>query len=180
MNNCILMAEIIQEPQLRFTSDNLEVTEMLVQFSALREGEAPATLKVIGWGNMAKEIQQNYHQGDRVLLEGRLSMNTKPHPEGFKEKRAELTVQKIHNLGTGFEIAPPSVAVTQSERATSSPQSAPTYESPLPTSTKAKNNSVSVTPRNEPEERIPQSTNFEKRSYPVAIEENPDTDDIPF
>jgi hypothetical protein len=90
-------------------------------------------------------------------------------------------VQKIHNLGTGFDIAPPSVAVTQSERATSSPQAVPSYdESPLPASTKAKSNSVSVTPRNEPEERIPQSTNFEKRSYPVATEENLDTDDIPF
>ncbi|MGH8001397.1 MAG: single-stranded DNA-binding protein, partial [Brasilonema sp.] len=99
MNSCILLAEIVQEPQLRFTADNLEVTEMLVQFPGLREGEPPATLKVVGWGNMAKEIQLNYHQGDRVLLEGRLGMNTIERPEGFKEKRAELTVQKIHSLG---------------------------------------------------------------------------------
>ncbi len=47
---------------------------------------------------MAQEIQGNYHQGDRVILEGRLGMNTVDRPEGFKEKRAELTIQKIYSL----------------------------------------------------------------------------------
>ena len=33
MNSCILMAEIIQQPQLRYTPDNqLQIAEMLVQF----------------------------------------------------------------------------------------------------------------------------------------------------
>ena len=26
MNNCILMAEIVENPQLRYTSDNLEIS----------------------------------------------------------------------------------------------------------------------------------------------------------
>jgi single-stranded DNA-binding protein len=52
MNSCVLMAEIIQEPQLRYTSDNLAITEMLVQFpNSQRPEDAPATLKVVGWGN---------------------------------------------------------------------------------------------------------------------------------
>lgn len=101
MNSCILMAEIVQEPQLRYTTDQMALAEMLVQFPGLRAEDQPATLKVVGWGNLAQEIQQKYHQGDRIIIEGRLSMNTVPHPEGFKEKRAELTAQKIHLLGVG-------------------------------------------------------------------------------
>jgi single-strand DNA-binding protein len=104
MNNCILMAEIVEDPQLRYTSDNLEISEMLVRFPGMRPDDPPATLKVIGWGNMAKEIQQNYHEGDRILIEGRLGMHTIERREGFKEKRAELTVQRIHALGAGFDI----------------------------------------------------------------------------
>lgn len=191
MNSCILLAEIIQEPQLRYTADNLEVTEMLVQFSSVREGEPPATLKVVGWGNLAKEIQQNYHQGDRLLLEGRLSMNTIERPEGFKEKRAELTVQKIHSLGTAINTTSPSVVQTQSTTDTSlrrelssgvaSPAKAtPTVESPVPTPTPAPSN-VGVLPEDDIEDqRIPQSTNFERSTYGVKPTAEPDPDDIPF
>lgn len=99
MNSCILMAEIIQDPQLRYTSDNqTPIAEMLVQFPGLREEDAPSTLKVVGWGNLAQEIQEQFHAGDRVVLEGRLGMISVDRPEGFKEKRAELTVQRIHRM----------------------------------------------------------------------------------
>ncbi|MGK7902640.1 MAG: single-stranded DNA-binding protein [Hormoscilla sp.] len=99
MNSCVLMAEIIQEPQLRYTADNqTPIAEMLVEFPGLRSEDPTGRLKVIGWGNLAKEITEHYHEGDRVVLQGRLSMNTIERPEGFKEKRAELTVSKIYSL----------------------------------------------------------------------------------
>ncbi|MGB3292935.1 MAG: single-stranded DNA-binding protein [Phormidesmis sp.] len=100
MNNCILMAEIVQAPQLRYTADNqTPIAEFVIKFPALREGDAPGQMTVLGWGNLAQEIQERYQQGDRVLLEGRLSMNTIERPEGFKEKRAEMTVQRISPIG---------------------------------------------------------------------------------
>jgi single-strand DNA-binding protein len=99
MNNCILMADIIQTPELRYTSDTqTPIAEMMVQFPGSRPEDPPVSLKVIGWGNLAQEIQANYKQGDRVVIEGRLSMNTIDRPEGFKEKRAELTAQRLHRL----------------------------------------------------------------------------------
>ncbi len=105
MNVCILMADIIQEPELRYTSDNqTPIVEMLVQFPGVRPEDPPANLKVIGWGNLAQEIQATYHAGDRVVIEGRLSMNTIDRPEGFKEKRAELTAQRLHRLGAGTSL----------------------------------------------------------------------------
>ncbi|MBD2259068.1 single-stranded DNA-binding protein [Pseudanabaena sp. FACHB-2040] len=117
MNSCILMADIIQSPQLRYTSDNqTPIAEFVVQFPGPRPEDTPSQLKVIGWGNLAQEIQENYHEGDRVLLEGRLGMNTVDRPEGFKEKRAEMTVQRIHRLSALGELSmppsPPSPALT--------------------------------------------------------------------
>lgn len=106
MNNCILLAEVIQDPQLRYTSDTqTPIAEMLVQFPGLRQDDPAATLKVIGWGNLAQEIQEKYHTGDRVIIEGRLGMNTLERPEGFKEKRAELTAQRIHTAGSDMPMA---------------------------------------------------------------------------
>jgi single-strand DNA-binding protein len=99
MNSCVLMAEIIKDPELRYTPDNqTAIAEMLVQFAGLRAEDPPTTLKVVGWGNIAQEIQEQYHLGDRIVIEGRLQMNTIERPEGFKEKRAELVVSKIFSL----------------------------------------------------------------------------------
>ncbi len=179
MNSCVLMAEIVQEPQLRYTSDNLAVTEMLVQFpNSSKPDDPPATLKVVGWGNLATEIQQNYHQGDRVIIAGRLGMNTIDRPEGFKEKRAELTVQQIQSVGGNFTPSPSVARTPASTETPSRPPSpavtiqneVPTYETPRPTPTPA-TSTVSV---------APPVTNYEpapKTNYPPV--EEPD-DDIPF
>jgi len=123
MNTCILMAEIVQEPELRFTPDNqTPLAEMLVQFAGIRPEDPPSTLKVVGWGNLAQEIQANYHAGDRVVIEGRLSMNTIDRPEGFKEKRAELTVQRLHRIGAGASLeSTVTVAPAPSNREQSAP-----------------------------------------------------------
>ncbi|HEY9599158.1 MAG TPA: single-stranded DNA-binding protein [Cyanophyceae cyanobacterium] len=123
MNSCILMAQIIQDPELRYTADNqTPIAQMLVQFPGLRAEDPPATLKVVGWGNFAQEIKENYVAGDRIIIEGRLNMNTIERQEGFKEKRAELTASRIFKLGadTVFE---PHVAAPAGSYETSAPAS---------------------------------------------------------
>jgi len=138
MNNCVLMAEVIQEPQLRYTSDTqTPIAEMVVQFDSLREGDPPASLKVIGWNTLAQDMQAKYHQGDRLIIEGRLSMNVADSPHGYKEKWAELTAQRIHQLGAGERIVSSSENVSDASGgrgpAAMPPVSAPvTTPSPAP------------------------------------------------
>jgi single-strand DNA-binding protein len=113
MNSCILMAEVVQDPQLRYTQDNqMAIAEMTVQFPALREEEAPVTLKVVGWGNLAQEVQETYRVGDRVIIEGRLNMNRIDRPEGFKETRPELNIQRIHRIGADATLSTNSAVQT--------------------------------------------------------------------
>jgi single-strand DNA-binding protein len=130
MNSCILMAQIIQDPELRYTADTqTPIAQMLVEFPSQRAEDPPARIRVVGWGNLANSIKENYAAGDRVVIEGRLSMNTVPQ-EGYKEKRAELTASRIYKLGadTLFE---PHVAAP-----------ATTVEAPTPASTPKSNNVV--------------------------------------
>lgn len=150
MNSCILIAEIIQDPQLRYTQDNnMAIAEMRVQFPGLRPEDPPATLKVLGWGNLAQEVAQKYHTGDRVVVEGRLGMNTIDRPEGFKEKQAELTLAKIYSLGEA------SIASTTGST------SAPTQEAAAPTATATRS-------------KAPRAV------APPPPTSEPDFDDIPF
>ncbi len=194
MNSCILMVEIVQEPQLRYTPDQTALAEMLVQFPGPRAEDPPATLKVVGWGNLAQEIQQQYHQGDRIIIEGRLSMSTVERPEGFKEKRAELTAQKIYPLGDGVSIGSPTFAPVTERNATTTGS----VQSRTPVAAKSSTTTgVSVDSSTSEKERerasavgvlaesddaaepVPQPTTRQVPNYPVPTTEA-DVDDIPF
>lgn len=145
MNHCMLMAEIITGPQLRYTQENqTPIAELTISFPGLRAEDAPQQMKVIGWGNLAQEIQGQYQPGDRILIEGRISINTVDRPEGFKEKQAELTAQKIHRLSelNGMEIPKPVTPVV-AESPAAVPVTSPT---PVPVSAQPV-----VTPAAEPE-----------------------------
>jgi single-stranded DNA-binding protein len=104
MNSFILMAEIVSEPQLRYTPDEqIPVLEMRVQFPGIRAEDAPANIKVTAWRVLATEIDGRYHQGDRVIIEGRLGMNN-IEIDGIKEKRAEVTASKIYKIGSETDM----------------------------------------------------------------------------
>lgn len=197
MNSCILMVEIIQDPQLRYTADTqTEIAEMLVQFSGLKAEDPPATLKVVGWGNLAQKINSTYHAGDRAIVEGRLSMNTIERPEGFKEKRAELTASRIHSLdaaaiGTSgspiSEIATPAPATsnvvpltgrrqeTVAAGRTNLPSKPEDYSSVSDASPAQQYRS---TPANSPQQPSPFSTTDYETTYSESDGGN--EDDIPF
>ncbi|MEM9809489.1 MAG: single-stranded DNA-binding protein [Cyanobacteria bacterium P01_D01_bin.56] len=100
MNHCILMAEVVEAPQLRYTSDNqTPIAEFKVKIPGLRSEDSPSQFRAVGWGNLAQTIQESgYGAGDRVVIEGRLTMKSIDRPEGFREKQAEITVQRLHRI----------------------------------------------------------------------------------
>ena len=79
MNHCVLEVEVIDAPTVRYTQDNqTPIAEMAVRFDSLREGDPPGELKVVGWGNLAQVLHYRVQTGQRLLIEGRLRMNTLP------------------------------------------------------------------------------------------------------
>ncbi|MEO8890813.1 MAG: single-stranded DNA-binding protein [Coleofasciculaceae cyanobacterium] len=189
MNSCILMAEIIQDPELRYTSDNqTPLAQMLVQFPGQRAEDPVTTLKVVGWGNFASEIKENYRVGDRVIIEGRLGMNTIDRPEGFKEKRAELTASRIYKLGadTTFEphVATPA-ASNSSYEATPAPAPAPAPKSNnvvVPMRSKTRGAAVDTNNQDRDYAFTGAESTFEPTIVPSSSSSKQDQnlDDIPF
>ena len=115
MNQCLLEVEVIEAPQVRYTQDNqTPVAEMAVQIEGLRPDDPPGQLKVVGWGSLAQDLQNRVQVGQRLVLEGRLRMNTVTRQDGVKEKRAEFTLSRLHPLaGAGaasFGAAPGAAA----------------------------------------------------------------------
>ena len=127
MNHCVLEVEVIDAPTVRYTQDNqTPIAEMAVRFDSLRDGDPPGELKVVGWGNLAQDLQNRVQMGQKLLIEGRLRMNTVPRGDGMKEKRAEFTLARLHPIGAAPApdpakqdarqlAAPPATTPTQPE-----------------------------------------------------------------
>jgi single-stranded DNA-binding protein len=115
VNHCLLEVEVLEAPQVRYTQDNqTPVAEMAVQFDGLRPDDPAGQLKVVGWGSLAQDLQNRVQVGQRLMVEGRLRMNTVSRQDGVKEKRAEFTLSRLHPLGASAGAGRPAAAAPSS------------------------------------------------------------------
>jgi single-stranded DNA-binding protein len=131
VNHCLLEVAVLEPPQLRYTQDNqTPVAEMTVQVDGLRPDDPPGQLKVVGWGNLAQDLQNRVQPGQRLVIEGRLRMVTQNRPDGLKEKRAEFTLARLHPLAAAPGGAQPAAAAAPAFAA--APPSQPSSPPPRP------------------------------------------------
>ena len=99
MNHCLIQAVINSAPQMRYTKENkTPIAEMAVNFKGLRDEDPSRELKVLGWGTIAKEMVEELKEGQNIVVEGRLRMNSVTRQDGTKEKQTELTASRIHHI----------------------------------------------------------------------------------
>lgn len=157
---------MLEAPQLRYTQDNqTPMAELTVRIDGLRPDDPSGQLKVVGWGSLAQDIQNRLQVGQRLVLEGRMRMNTVPRPDGVKEKRAELILSRLHPLGDAAAVA---AAPTQPPPA-ATPRSAP----PQPRA-----NAAQAAPPPTPGVAAAPAPIWDPS--PLVPREGPDDDDIPF
>ena len=84
---------------MRYTKENqTPIAEMIVNFKGLRTEDPTRELKITGWGNVAQEMIDKLKEGQNIVIEGRLRMNSITRKDGTKEKQPELTASKIHQI----------------------------------------------------------------------------------
>ena len=99
MNHCLIQAVINSAPQMRYTKESqTAIAEMIVNFKGLRSEDPTRDLKIIGWGYIAQEMVDGLKEGQNIVIEGRLKMNSVTRKDGTKEKQPELTASKIHQI----------------------------------------------------------------------------------
>ena len=105
MNHCLIQAVIISAPQMRYTKENkTPIADMTVNFIGLRDEDPFRELKVLGWGTIAQEMVGELKEGQNIVIEGRLKMNSVTRKDGTKEKQPELTASRIHNISPGVQV----------------------------------------------------------------------------
>ena len=101
MNHCMLEVLVKNAPTVRFTQDNkTPLAEIEAEFDSLRADDPPGKIKVVGWGKLAEELQNTVQVNSKLVIEGRLRMNSVPRNDGTKEKQAEFTLSRIHPFST--------------------------------------------------------------------------------
>ncbi len=99
MNHFLIQSVITSNPQMRYTKENqTPIAEMIVTFKGLRDDDPSSDLKVLGWGTIAQEMVDQLKEGQQVVIEGRLRMNSATRQDGTKEKQAELTASRFHHI----------------------------------------------------------------------------------
>ena len=72
LNHCLLEVEVLEAPQVRYTQDNqTPVAEMTVSLEGLRPDDPAGQLKVVGWGNLAQDLQNRVQVGQRERAQAR-------------------------------------------------------------------------------------------------------------
>ena len=102
------MLEVLvkKAPTVRFTQDNkTPLAEIEVEFDSLRADDPPCAIKVVGWGKLAEELQNTVQVNSKLIIEGRLRMNTIPRQDGTKEKQAEFTLSRIHPYSNNNDVS---------------------------------------------------------------------------
>ena len=124
------MLEVLvkKAPTVRFTQDNkTPLAEVEVEFDSLRADDPPCAIKVVGWGKLAEELQNTVQVNSKLVIEGRLRMNTVPRQDGTKEKRAEFTLSRIHPLSSNTPLS--SIASKIDSNPKEDPETPPNNES---------------------------------------------------
>ena len=125
MNHCLLEVEVLEEPKVRYAPDNqLPIAEMTVRLDGLRPEDPPGQLRVVGFGNLAQDLQNRVQVGQRLVVEGRLRVNSVTRPDGMREKKIEFTLARLHPLD-GSTAAAPAAPAAMPRAASPAPAAAP-------------------------------------------------------
>ena len=91
------IVKIVENPRQTVVKDKITTTEFRVQLPQVRNTRV---VKLVFWGNLARDVANYYQVNDYIMIEGYLSfrdkLNTKSSLTKQNSKKAQITVSKIY------------------------------------------------------------------------------------
>lgn len=97
LSKAVVMGTVTRNPEKRFTTNNLAITNIALNISDKEEEEL---VKVVVVGKLA-ETAESYTKGTKVIVEGRLQTNVVKSTDGEEKKIFEISAQAIEPVGAG-------------------------------------------------------------------------------
>ena len=91
------VVKILEKPVQKVISDKIVRTDFRVQLAQVRNTQIA---HLVFWGNLARDIMNNYQVNDYIMIEGYLSLPNKTNKELGKGqlKKAQITVLKVYSI----------------------------------------------------------------------------------
>jgi len=91
------VVKILEKPVQTVISDKIVRTDFRVQLAQVRNIQIA---HLIFWGNLARDIMNNYQVNDYIMVEGYLSLPDKTDNKLAKRqlKKAQITVLKVYSI----------------------------------------------------------------------------------
>ncbi len=100
MNKFQLMGRLTKEPEMRSTTNNLQVTTFSLavnrRFVAQGQERQADFFNVVAYGKMAEFCSKYYRKGQQVLVEGRMQNRTWEDQQGQKRYSTDYIVENAY------------------------------------------------------------------------------------
>ena len=93
---------VVKTPEKRFTQNNLPITNFTLNINQKEE----TLVRVIAIGNLAEVTAQEITKDDRVIVDGRLQVETFKTQDGKDKRIIEINASTIEKIGSTQELAP--------------------------------------------------------------------------
>ena len=93
------IVKILEKPIQTIINDKIVTTEFRAQLAQVRNTRI---VKLIFWGNLARDVVNYYHVNDYIMIEGYLSLHDKKNKDNnlikSKLKEVQIIVLKIYPI----------------------------------------------------------------------------------
>ena len=122
LNKCMIIGNVGRDPEMRYTPQGTAVTSFSVAVSrswSPRDGgearEETDWFRVTAWNKLAEICNQYLTKGQRVYIEGRVSMRSWDGNDGQKHASLELNASDLMMLSPKGEMAAVGAGVGRDE-----------------------------------------------------------------
>ena len=100
MNKVILLGRLVNEPELRYTTNNTACCKFRIAVNKpgkQAEGQPTADFfQITAWRQTAEFVQKYFHKGQQVLVEGYLRNNSYTDQQGNKRYSDDIHAEQVY------------------------------------------------------------------------------------
>lgn len=131
MNNFSFIGRLGRDAEVRYTQTQKPVTDFAVAItSGWGENEKTTWVKCVLWGDRGPKLAEYIRKGDRIGIEGEVSLSTWINKEQVEKTTLEVNVRNITLLGDKRDAAP--AAPPAPTRQQAAPPTAPDFDDDIP------------------------------------------------
>lgn len=100
MNKAILMGNLTRDPEIRMTSNNVQVASFTLAVERRFKDQSGQRLadfiNIVAWRNTAEFVQKYFAKGSRMIVVGSIQIRTYEDKEGIKRTATEIVADEIY------------------------------------------------------------------------------------